>query len=102
LGDTLIITALSLLLCASLYYCFSHSGAYRDQEVESPSFVFDYVLYLSCLIFVVELGYLESRFEWLRDAWPNYLLLASASFFALAYRFDNRFVLSLALSSLAG
>src|SRR5207249_7022702 len=29
------------------------------------------------------------------------LLLASAVFFALAYRFDNRWVLSLALSSLA-
>jgi hypothetical protein len=102
LGDTLIITTLSLLLGASLYYCFSHALPYSDQEVEAPSFVFDYVLYLSCLVFAIELGYLESRFEWLRDAWPNYLLFSSAAFFALAYRFDNRFVLSLALSSLAG
>jgi hypothetical protein len=102
LGDTLIITTLSLLLCGSLYYCFSHAAPYSEAEVELPSFVLDYVLYVACLLFVIELGYLESRFEWLRDAWPNYLLFASAVFFAFAYRFDNRFVLSLALSSLAG
>jgi hypothetical protein len=54
------------------------------------------------LLLSVQLGYIEFRFEWLRDAWDNYLLFSSVVFFAFAYRFDNRFVLSLALSSLAG
>jgi hypothetical protein len=57
--------------------------------------------YLGCLIFSIELGYLESRFHLFGLDWDYSLLLASAMFFALAYRFDNRFVLSLALSSLA-
>jgi len=34
--------------------------------------------------------------------WDLYLLATACLFFFLAYRFDNRFVLSLALSSLAG
>ncbi len=41
-------------------------------------------------------------FHLLRDNWDNYLLLSAVVYFVLAYRFDNRFVLSLALSTLAG
>jgi len=102
LGDVFILTILSGLLALSLYYCFSKASSYSNAEVESPNFVFDYVLYLACLVLSVELGYIEVRFEWLRDAWDNYLLFCSIVFFIFAYRFDNRFVLSLALSSLAG
>jgi hypothetical protein len=102
LGDFFILAALSALLAGCLYYCFSRTPAYSNAEVESPNIVFDYVLYFACLVLSVELGYIEFRFEWLRDAWNNYLLFSSAVFFLLAYRFDNRFVLSLALSSLGG
>ena len=102
LGDIFIVLVLSLSLAGSLYYCFSRAPAFSTQEVESPNFIFDYVIYVACLLLSLELSYIEFRFEWLRDAWDNYLLLSSAVFFVLAYRFDNRFVLSLALSSLAG
>jgi hypothetical protein len=50
----------------------------------------------------VELGYVENRFHLLSGQWDLYLLATAGLFFFLAYRFDNRFVLSLALSSLAG
>jgi hypothetical protein len=102
LGDAFILTSLSAILAASLYYCFSRALPYSRAEVESPNLIFDYVLYLGCLVLSVELGYIEFRFSILRDAWDNYLLLSTAVFFLLAYRFDNRFVLSLGLSSLAG
>jgi len=102
LGDIFILAVLSLLLAGSLYYCFSRATPFSVSAVESANFVFDYVLYLACLVLFVELGYIEFRFEWLKDAWNNYLLFSSVIFFTLAYRFDNRFVLSLALSALAG
>lgn len=102
LGDVLILAVLSILLVVSLYYCWSRSARYSNQEVESSNFVVDYVLYLACLLLSIELGYFEFRFGWLGDAWDSYLLFSSVVFFVLAYRFDNRFVLSLALSSLAG
>lgn len=102
LGDLFILSILSLSFIGSLYYCFSAAQPYSNAEVESPNFAFDYVLYASCLVFSVELAYIEFRFVWLHESWPNYLLVSSVLFFVLAYRFDNRFVLSLALSSLAG
>ncbi len=102
LGDVLIVAALSAILAACFWYCFSRASAWSPAEVPSPTAIFDYVLYLGTLVWCVELGYLENRFHVLSGQWDFYLLASAGFFFFLAYRFDNRFVLSLALSSLAG
>ena len=102
LGDLLVLAALSAMLAACFWYCFSRAPAWSLEEISSPSLAFDYVLYLGSLIWSVELGYLENRFHLLSEQSDLYLLATAGLFFFLAYRFDNRFVLSLALSSLAG
>jgi hypothetical protein len=102
LGDMLILTTLSGMLAACFWYCFSRAPAWSLKETPSPSLGFDYVLYLGSLTWSVELAYLEDRFHLLSGQWDLYLLATAGLFFCLAYRFDNRFVLSLALSSLAG
>jgi hypothetical protein len=102
LGDAAILSALTIALAGSLYYCFTRGRAYSNGRVEAPGFAFDYVLYLGCLVLGLELGYVEFRFHLLQGNWDHYLLLSASVFFLLAYRFDNRFVLSLALSTLAG
>ena len=91
LGDAAILIGLTALLISSLYYCFSHK----------PGMVVDYILYLACLTLAAELAYIEARFEVLRDHWDYYVLLSAFVYFFFAYRFDNRLVLSLALSTLA-
>ncbi|MEP6717125.1 MAG: DUF2157 domain-containing protein [Terriglobia bacterium] len=101
-GDVLVLTVLSVILTASLWYCFSRAPEWSPAETPSPSLVFDYVLYLGSLTWTVELAYLETRFHLLSGQWDGYLLTTTGLFFFFAYRFDNRFVLSLALSSLAG
>ncbi len=102
LGDVLILTILSVLLAACFWYCFSRAPAWSPTETPPPSLVFDYVLYLGSLTWSVELAYIENRFHVLSGQWDFYLLATAGLYFFLAYRFDNRFVLSLALSSLAG
>lgn len=102
LGDVLVLTILSIILTASFGYCFSRAPAWSAAETAPPTAIFDYVLYLGCLVWCVELAYLEHRFHVLSGQWDLYLLATALLFFFLAYRFDNRFVLSLALSSLAG
>jgi hypothetical protein len=92
LGGVLVLTALTAILAGALWYCFTHA----------PNLLLDYVLYLGCLTWSVELAYIETRFHLFSGQWDNYLLATACFFFALAYRFDNRFVLSLALSTLAG
>jgi hypothetical protein len=102
LGDVLILTLLSIILAATFWYCFSRAPAWSAAETPAPTPLFDYVLYLGCLVWCVELAYLENRFHVLSGQWDLYLLATALLFFCFAYRFDNRFVLSLALTSLAG
>lgn len=102
LGDVVVLTVLSAMLAFSFWYCFSRASAWSAAETPSPNMAFDFVLYLGCLIWSVELAYIEKRFQMLSGQWDQYLLATAVLFFFLAYRFDNRFVLSLALSSLAG
>ena len=107
LGDVLVLTGLSAILAGSFWYCFSRAPAWSPAETTAPSpgvpsWIRDYVLYLGSLVWLIELGYLENRFHVLSGQWDLYLLATAGLFFFLAYRFDNRFVLSLALSSLAG
>jgi Predicted membrane protein (DUF2157) len=100
-GDVAILSILTLLMVLAFGYCFSRTAPYSHGEVEAPSLVFDYVLYFGCLVFSATLAFLETRFA-IFQGWDTHLLIAALVFGALAYRFDNRFVLSLALSTLAG
>ena len=101
LGDAAIIALLLLIVAGAFAYAFAKVGPYAHTEVESPTLALDYILYLGCLVLSSELAFIESRFH-LFGSWHHHLLLVSIVFGGLAYRFDNRFVLSLALSSLAG
>ncbi len=102
LGDIVVLTVLSGILAVCSWYCFSRTPAWSREETPAPSPILDYVLYLGSLVWCVELAYLENRFHVLSGQWDFYLLASAGLFFFLAYRFDNRFVLSLALTSLAG
>jgi hypothetical protein len=102
LGDVLVLTVLSTILIACFWYCFSRAPAWSSAETPAPSPIFDYVLYLGSLVWSIELAYVENRFHLLSGQLDFYLLATAGLFFFLAYRFDNRFVLSLGLSSLAG
>jgi hypothetical protein len=100
LGHGAILSLFAALIGASFYYCFTRGGPYANDEVESPTVLLDYVLYFGCLMVAGMLAYLEVQMRVFRG-WETHLLLASIAFAVLAYRFDNRFVLSLALSTLA-
>jgi len=101
LGDVAILSILGLLMAVSFGYCFVRGPSYSNDEVESPFFAFDYILYFACLVLAATLAFIETRFE-IFHGWDTHLLIAALVFGVLAYRFDNRFVLSLALSTLAG
>src|SRR5580698_11508340 len=66
LGDVLVLAALSAILGVCAWFCFSRAP--------SSSLVFDYVLYLGCLTWSVELAYVEKRFHLLSGQWDYYLL----------------------------
>jgi hypothetical protein len=101
LGDIAIIGSLTAGALAAFGYCFLKGKPYSSGEVESPNILFDYVLLFGCALYAANVGYIETQYHVLGDSWHNYLLVSAALFLFLAYRFDNRLVLSMALSTLA-
>ncbi|MEP6782846.1 MAG: DUF2157 domain-containing protein, partial [Acidobacteriota bacterium] len=73
LGDVAILSILTLLMVLAFGYCFSRTAPYSNEEVESPSLVFDYVLYFGCLVFSATLTFLEARFA-IFHGWDTHLL----------------------------
>jgi hypothetical protein len=102
LGDVLVLMVLSAICAVCLWYCYSRAPAWSPEETDSPGLAFDYVLYLGSIVWALEMAYLQKRFPLLSGHADLFLAVTAGLFFLLAYRFDNRFVLSLALSSLAG
>jgi hypothetical protein len=101
LGDIVVITVLTVCTLAALIYCFWKGAPFARQEVASPNIAFDFVLFFGCAFFSMDVAYIETQFHVLGMWWKNYLLASVTLFLFLAYRFDNRLVLSMALSTLA-
>lgn len=62
---------------------------------------FDYVLLLGALLVATDLAFLETQLGLLGENWPWHLLVVAALTLLLAYRFDSKMLLSLALASFA-
>ena len=91
-----------MAVAASFYYCFKKGRPYSDDKAASPTAAFDYILYLGCAFIGIEFGTIEAQFHLLERFWDYYLLASACLFLFLAYRFDNRFVLSMAVINLGG
>lgn len=102
LGPMTILAALGLGSAACLLYCFSAGRPFAPARVESPNVAFDYVLYLGVGLAGIFAGYAEGKWHLLGDWWDLYLFFAGLACLGLAYRFDNRLVLSTGLVNLAG
>lgn len=101
-GDLAILVPATAVVAGCFVWTFRKAPPYSTERVASRSFAFDYVLYLGCLVLGVELGYAQYRFPVLRERWDALLLASAFIYFAAAYRFDNRFVLSLGIATLGG
>src|SRR5262249_39175728 len=84
LGDVIVLTALSAILVACFWYCFSRASTWSPAETTAPSPIFDYVLYLGSLVWCIELAYMENRLRVLSGQWDLYLLATAGLFFFLA------------------
>lgn len=93
------LVGVAALLC--LAWAWRRSVAFSWGASASPHAAFDYVLLLGALLAAADLGYVESQARLLGPAWPWHLLVVAVLYAALAYRFDSRMLLSLALTSFA-
>ena len=100
IGHVALLAAIALGCAVCFSYCLRRGGGFSAELVPAPDATYDYVLFLGCLLLGTFQGYLELRYQVLALNW-NWWLLGSGLFYLLcAHYFDNRLVLSLALSTL--
>ncbi|RZK27595.1 MAG: DUF2157 domain-containing protein [Hymenobacter sp.] len=101
IGHGVIIGAIALTMSASFAYAVRHLGPFTWGEAPRTSIAADYLLVLSCLLFLVLEGYLQVQYQLFGTSYGLATVLPAGLFFGLAYRFDHRGVLSMAITALA-
>jgi hypothetical protein len=95
IGPLAIATGIGIAAAA----CYAWAEWKRTRRV---SLADDFVLLLASLLLSADVGYIESQWHILGNAWARHLLVLAIVHAFVAYRFDSRLVLSLSLSALAG
>jgi hypothetical protein len=101
LGHGVIIGAITLAMSASFAYAMRNRPACTWREAPRTSIAADYLLVLGCLLFLVLEGYLQVQYELFGTRYGLVTVLPAGLFFGLAYRFDHRGVLSMAITALS-
>ncbi len=101
LGHELVTAFISLAMAASFAYAARHRPAFSWGQAPRTRIAADYLLLLGCLLFLVLEGYLQVEYGVFGTRYGLVTLLPALVFFALAYRYDHRGVLAMALTALA-
>jgi len=101
IGHGVIIAGLAAIMTACFWYAFRHRRPFTWGLSTAPSVLPDYILLLGCLTFLTLEGYLQVQYGLFGSRYGLALILPAVLFFFLAYRFDHRGVLSMAITALA-
>ena len=99
IGHLALLAAIALGCAGCFTHCLRRGGGFTAAQVAAPDAAYDYVLLLGCLLLGSFQGYLELRYQVLAD-WSWWLLGSGLLYLLCAHYFDNRLVLSLALTTL--
>lgn len=101
IGPSAIAGAVGLAAGICLAWAWRRAAPPSWGETAATHPAFDYVLLLGALLAAADLAWVETQTKLLGPSWPLHLLVVALFYFALAFRFDSRMLLSLALASFA-
>src|SRR5438477_2649464 len=95
IGPLAIAAAIGLASVACYAWCLWRR---RTKQI---SLIDDYIILLAALLASADIGYIEHQFHLLGDNWQRHFLLLAVLHGVIAYLFNSRMVLSLAIGALA-
>jgi hypothetical protein len=101
LGHGVLIALIGIVSVACFYYTFRYRSPFSFGEVSSPTPYFDYILLFGCLTFLLMEGYWQYQYQIFGERYGLATFFPMVIFFAIAYFFDHKGVLSLAITTLA-
>lgn len=101
IGHLTILLFIAAIVSVGFYYCFKNKLPFSSSKVEAPNSFFDYVLLLTCLCFIVLIGYWQYQYHVFRNAIGLATFIPMLVLFFCAYFFDHLGILSMAITNLA-
>lgn len=101
IGHGVVVAVVALFMAACFAYAARSRPPFSWALVPGSGLLADYLLLLGCLLFLVLESYLQAQYELFGTRYGLALALPAVLFFFLAYRFDHRGVLSMAITALA-
>jgi hypothetical protein len=102
IGHTAIVTIIGLACAACFGYCYKNRKPFTWQEITNDHPFADYILLLGCLLFLSFEGYLQFQYTIFGTRYGMAALIPAILFFFIAYRFDHKGILSMAITGLGG
>lgn len=100
IGHIAIISLNLILMLICFYFAFKNAKGYHNSEVFFENPLYDYVVLTGSLLACIFLGYANYQFGWFDESYAYVSLISAVFCFGIAYYFDNRIVLSMAITSL--
>lgn len=101
IGHNVLIGLIVLAFLGCLYYAFKHRKPFSWEEVIETEKLDDFALLGACVMFLTLEGYLQYQYNVFGTSYGLAAFLPAVLFFILAYRFDHRGVLSMAVTAFA-
>lgn len=101
IGHNVIIGLTAAVCLACFYFAFKHRKSFSWQENQNTTNLADFALLGGCLAFLTLEGYLQYQYNIFGTRYGLAALIPAVLFFVLAYVFDHRGVLSMAITALA-
>ncbi|MFD2933395.1 DUF2157 domain-containing protein [Spirosoma flavum] len=100
IGHGALLAAIAVACVGCFYFAWRFRPEWIPAQTKSRSTFGDYALILACLLFLTLEGYAQYAYTIFGSRYGLVTLLPAALFLPLAYRFDHRGVLSMALTAL--
>ena len=102
IGHTAIVSIIGLASAACFFYGNKNRKPFTWQEIINDHPFSDYILLLGCLLFLSFEGYLQFQYVLFGEHYGLAALIPAVLFFFIAYRYDHKGILSMAITGLGG
>lgn len=101
IGHVAILSLLLIVTVACFYFCFKNSVGFRKSETTFESPVLEYLVLLANIMTCIFIGYLQFQYKPFGTHYGLATLVPTIVSFICAYYFDNKSVLTIAITGLA-
>jgi len=98
-GHMIIIGLIVLAIFGLARYVLIRRQPYTNGTASSYNTLVDYALLLACTLFLILEGYLQAQYQFFGERYGVATLIPAVLFFCLAYRFDHKGVLTMAITA---